>query len=133
MKSLFLSRWPLLALALLALPSLSLADDRPHHYKGQPAETLEQAVSNFRDYNQKLAQLLEGDLSNADIAAIHETTYTLENSLKKLRKELKQLADTLEEIHVASEKVDRDTLKSSGAVYLKASRELENLGATKAQ
>ncbi|SRR5690606_31064176 len=134
MKSAFFSRWSLLTIVFLTLSGMALADaSRPDHYHGKPAETLEQAVTNFRDANQDLARLLEGDLNNADIAAIHETTYTLENALAKLQQELAQLAETLEAVHVASEKVDRETLKTQGADYLRVTRELEKLGAAKPQ
>lgn len=134
MKSAFFSRWSLLAIVFLALPGIAQADaSRPDHYHGKPAETLEQAVTNFRDANQDLARLLDGDLNNTDVAAIHETTYTLENALAKLQQELAQLAETLEAVHIASEQVDRETLKTQGADYLRVTRELEKLGTAKTQ
>ncbi len=123
----------LFACALLLVANASLADhhDRPAHYKGKPSANLAEAVTNFREANAKLAQLVAGELSNADVAAVHETTYTLENALAVIQAEVTKLADTLEDVHVASETVDRDTIKAQGAAYLRVTDELAKLGAGK--
>lgn len=92
---------------------------RPSHYKGQPSATLEQAVTNFSEYNTKLTLLLEQEtLSAQDLNEIHQLTYTLENALGKLQEELATLAEVLEEVHVASETADAATVKTRGRVYL---------------
>lgn len=99
--------------------------DRPDHFKGKPAETLSAAVANFSEYNQHLAAVLAKDsLEPADMVKVHELTYTLENALEKLRAELAELADTLEEVHVASEKLDAKAVKTQGQKYLGTAREI---------
>lgn len=110
---------PLLALmALLALTaSPVMADDRVDHYKGKSAETLAQAVANFTEGNRELRELLAGEVSNPDLARIHELSYTLENALGKINGDLEELAELLEEVHVASETVDTETVTSSGNAY----------------
>lgn len=101
----------------VALPAL--AEQRPDHFEGKPAETLDEAVSNFREYNNRLAALVnKGALSAQDLHRVHEITYTLENALEKIREELAELAEVLEEVHVASEMADADSVRSRGRIYL---------------
>lgn len=114
------------ALALcLGFAAYTIADERPDHFKGKPAETLSAAVTNFSDYNKQLAAVLAKDsLEPTDMVRVHELTYTLENALEKLREELDDLADVLEEVHVASERMDANTVKSQGQKYLGTAQEI---------
>lgn len=114
-----------LLLATLGLSLPVLADDRPGHYQGEPAETLEQAVANFSEYNTRLEGILgQGQLSSADLHEVHQLTYTLENALEKLREETEDLAEVLEEVHVASENADAATVQARGREYLETSRRI---------
>jgi hypothetical protein len=97
------------------------AGESVSHYKGKPAETLPQAVANFSEYNRKLKALLDGPVTDADMAEVHQLTYTLENALKKINEEMAGLADTLESVHKASEKLDRDATIEHGRAYLSVS------------
>lgn len=100
-------------------------DDRPEHFKGEPAPDLETAVSNFSSYNQELASLLEQDeLSPEDLAEIHQLSYTLENALGKISEEVDSMAVTLEEVHLGSETDDPERVQSNGETYLKAAQTL---------
>lgn len=114
------------ALALcVGFAAPAMADQRPDHFKGKPAETLSAAVVNFSDYNKQLAAVLAKDsLEPADMVKVHELTYTLENALEKISAELTALADTLEEVHVASEKMDASAVKAQGQKYLGTAREI---------
>jgi len=110
---------------LMFLSTAAVAEDRPDHYKGEPVETLEQAVQKFSEYNRKLDVLLEKEkLSAAEMATVHQLTYTLENALNKINAELARLSETLEVVHKASETVDADTTLSKGREYLSVSRQL---------
>lgn len=110
---------------LLAIGGPAHADDRPGHFKGLPANTLEEAVRNFSEYNHKLEAVLDQDtLTSREIFAIHELTYTLENALERINTELEALAETLEEVHVASETADTESVRSKGREYLSVSRKL---------
>ncbi len=120
-KSLLVSAFSL----LVAAPAL--ADDRVDHFEGKPAETLEQAVRHLSEYSKQLESLVEGDLSNADMGEIHQITYTLENALAKLDTDLNELAETLEEVHIASETADKETVKQSGKTYLEVIETLKQL------
>ncbi|MFV0456769.1 MAG: DUF6746 family protein [Pseudomonas sp.] len=112
------------AVLTLGLASAAHAD-RPDHFKGKPAETLSAAVVNFSDYNQQLAAVLAKDkLEPVDMAKVHELTYTLENALEKISAEMTALAETLEEVHVASEKLDANTVQTQGQKYLGTAREI---------
>lgn len=100
------------------------AGDRVSHYKVEPAKTLPEAVQRFSEYNAKLETLLKGDVSDAEIAEAHQLTYTLEDALGRMRKELDELAGPLEKLHVASEKLDRAEVVRQGEDYLSVSRQI---------
>ncbi|MCG6657879.1 hypothetical protein HOP52_08935 [Halomonas campisalis] len=116
---------PLIAIAfsgLLAAAPFALADEhsRIDHFEALPSETLVQAVANFTSHNAHLAAILEQEtLSMDDLNAVHELTYTLEVALEKLHTDLAALADTLEEVHIASETGDVDGVRANGEAYLK--------------
>lgn len=117
----------LLLIFSLAVPSLAFADERPDHYQGKAAETLEQALANFSEYNKKFAAVLaKKELVAADMHQVHELTYTMENALEKIREELEELAQTLEEVHVASESADVAAVKKHGELYLDTARKIVN-------
>lgn len=112
--------------ALLAFAPASFASDaeRPSHYKGKPAETLVEAVRNFSESNAKLDAILNGEVTNVAMSEIHELTYTLENALQKIHADMGELAETLEKVHVASEKLDREAIVKHGREYLSVSRQI---------
>ncbi|HET8806913.1 MAG TPA: DUF6746 family protein [Methylophaga sp.] len=118
-----------LAAAVLSFSVMNTSYADPvKHYQGKEAESLSQAVSNFNKGNQRLAKLLKQDnLSAADIAAIHELTYTLENALAKINTDLEQLAVTLEGVHIGSEENDAARVKKEGNRYLAVTNELSAL------
>jgi hypothetical protein len=60
---------------------------------------------------------------------VHELTYTLENALQRLQKDLVKVAADLEEVHQASEKLEADKIQSFGKKYL-AQGELFTQGVT---
>ncbi len=111
-----------LALLLVAAGGVVAGELSPEtrpHFSGQEAATLKDAVHNFKQANEELEEYLEHDsFQRADIAHIHELTYTLENALAKMQAELGALATTLEEVHLASEKGDADVIFESGRAYL---------------
>ncbi|WP_417512827.1 DUF6746 family protein [Marinobacter sp.] len=106
---------------LIAGPALASDND---HFKGHPANTLEQAVANFSEYNNKLEKMLAGDLTPEAMNEVHQLTYTLENALQKLDDEIDVLEDTLEKVHKASEHADPHTVRSAGEKYLSDSRKI---------
>lgn len=109
----------------LAASTAAFADDRPDHYEGKSAENLEQALANFSEYNKKFAAILaKKELVAADMHQVHELTYTMENALEKIRDELEDLADTLEEVHQASESADIAEVKKHGQIYLDTARKV---------
>lgn len=109
----------------LTLAGAAPASDDVEHYEGKSAETLEQAVANFSAYNGKLAAILEQkELTPQDLATVHQLTYTLENALERIKQDLSDLAETLEEIHLASERADAEAVSSNGASYLDTARTL---------
>lgn len=112
-------------LLTMCLSTSILAGERPEHFEGKPAETLDQAVANFSEANGKLAAILEEDkLGPEELHEVHQLTYTLENALEKIRDDLSGLAEVLEEVHVASETMDVETVKDKGEEYLDTSRKV---------
>lgn len=112
-------------LLTMCLSTSILADERPEHFEGKPADTLEKAVANFGETNGKLAAILDkDDLGPEELQEVHKLTYTLENALEKIREDLDELAEVLEEIHVASETIDTETVKAKGKDYLDTARKV---------
>ena len=110
----------------LGVSAASWADsDRPAHARGEPAETLQQAVTNLSEYNTRLEALLEqGELTATDMHEVHMLTYTLENALQKIQADLQETAAVLEEVHIASETDKPDVVREKGQVYLQSTRTL---------
>lgn len=116
-------------LLVVTLSQITLAEQntRPDHYHGEPSATTEQAVANFREYNKRLAKILAQEtLSAQDMNEVHQLTYTLENALEKLRADFADLAEVLEEVHVASETLDTSTVKAKGKIYLDSAHKVIN-------
>lgn len=108
---------PLLVAGLMTTPALA-DEDRPDHFSGKPADTMAEAIANAREANQELAELLDGELSDADLAEIHQLSYTMENALGRIHEEVYQLEGTLEEVHLGSEAFDRGRVRANGEAYL---------------
>ena len=109
--------------ALLCTTALPAAE--VDHYPGKKAETLEEAVSNLREYNGRVAELLEDDeLTSSDMARVHKLSYTIENALKRIRTELDTMAGTLETVHLGSERGETGTVRNRGRMFLERSRTL---------
>ena len=98
--------------------------DPIQHFKGKPADTLQEAVANLAEYNHKLELILNGEITNEALEQVHILSYTLENALEKINEELTRLADTLEELHVASEEYDPEAVLSKGREYLSVARQV---------
>ena len=116
-----------LCLLLSILFGNSYAQDRPDHFAGLASETLEQAVSNFSESNRLLAEILsKEEISMADMASMHELTYTLENALERIQAEYSLLAEQLEDLHLASEGTDTDLARALGDTYLENAERFED-------
>ncbi len=111
---------PLLVAVSLAFasPTFSAEAERAAHFQGKPARTLDEAYENLSSYNKKLTTLLKGELTLQAMAEIHQITYTLENALHKIDSEVEDLAETLEELHLASERGNAAVTLKEGKAYL---------------
>lgn len=99
--------------------------ERADHFEGKASETLQEAVANFSEGNQQLAELLaSGELSNEQMGELHMLTYTLENALHKIDAEVEAMAVSLEEVHLGSESLDQQRVAENGADYLEAAQTL---------
>lgn len=103
----------------------SQASEKPEHFKGLVPKNIDEAVSNFSEYNEKLAKIIEQKkLSPEDMNTVHELTYTIENALGMLSSELGSLAETLEAIHIASEHADPKTVQEQGKHYIDTAKNI---------
>ena len=93
-------------------------DERYDHFEGSASPTIEAALANLVEYNQKLQEAMEGGLTPQEMADIHQMTYTLENALKRLDEELEATAASLEEVHLASETMQGEVVSEQGRAYL---------------
>ncbi|MDX1676499.1 DUF6746 family protein [Arsukibacterium sp.] len=112
-------------LFLVSFTCAAVADDqRPDHFKGQSAATLTEAIELFRTNNQKLRQLIQGDLSPEAMVEIHQLTYTLENALEKIHGETTTLKAVLEDVHLGSENMEFSKVKQQAERYLETATTL---------
>ncbi|WP_193074540.1 DUF6746 family protein [Pseudomonas sp. FME51] len=113
----------IIALSLSATSWAGNEPERPAHFKGEPADTLQQAVTNLSEYNTKLDELLAKDeLTPMDMHEVHQLTYTLENALQKIQADLADTAEVLEEVHIASETGKPGVVTEKGQAYLQTTR-----------
>ncbi|TRO95555.1 hypothetical protein FKB34_08060 [Glycocaulis profundi] len=103
------------AIALFAMPAAHADED--DHFEGLPSETLQEAVSNLDAYTALLETALAGEVDQEAMMDIHELSYTLENAVQRLSAEIEALAEALEEVHLASEQWDDETVKAQGEVF----------------
>lgn len=111
----------ILAGAALLFNVAAVADDddqRYQHFKPEPSDNLHQAIMNLTKYNAKLQEIIEGDMPAEDMAKVHELTYTLEVALARLSKELDIAANSLEEVHLGSEAMNKQRVEGFGKSYL---------------
>lgn len=114
----------MLAAASLLFTAPALASD-VDHYEGKEAKNLEQAVSNLREYNQRLEMILDKEeLTAEDLGKVHQLSYTLENALQRINREMATIAGDLETVHQASERNDSATVRQTGRKYLEQSNTL---------
>jgi hypothetical protein len=97
--------------------------ERADHFEGKEAETYDEAVSNMKTANNRLEELLAQDeLAGSDFLKIHRMSYTMENALAVIREEsdgdYEDVAESLEAVHLASEKRDAKTVRQEGQKYL---------------
>lgn len=98
---------------------------RVDHYEGMASESLEDALVHLGEYNARLQVMIEGEtLTPSDLNTIHQLTYTLENALERIRIEVSAIAETLEDVHVASEQAEALRVKELARAYLEASQPL---------
>jgi hypothetical protein len=102
-------------------------DHGADHFEGKKAETYDEAVSNMKEANSKLSDLLaDGKVSGSEFFKIHRMSYTMENALAKIREEsdrdYSDVAKNLESVHLASEKKDAETVLQEGKKYLEGAK-----------
>ena len=101
-----------------SMPSFAQEEQQNQHFKPEPSDNLHQAIMNLNKYNAELQKIIEGDMPPKDMAKVHELTYTLEVALARLSKELDVAANSLEEVHLGSEAMNKQRVEGFGKSYL---------------
>ena len=70
------------------------------------------------------AILAKDELGPEDTADSHQLTYTLENALARIESAVEDLEETLEAVHVASERYEVETVRTQGSRYLEDAAKL---------
>lgn len=109
-----------IASLLLALPNVK-ADEQYSHFPSLASENTSEALCNLAKFNEKLQAIVnKKTLTPEDMVKVHELTYTLENAVIRLQKDLETIAIDLERAHLASEHLKGEKVKQSGEKYLSA-------------
>lgn len=103
---------------VVSMPSFAEDEQQYQHFKPEPSDNLHQAIKNLTKYNAQLEKIVEGDMPPKDMAKVHELTYTLEVALARLSKELDIAANSLEEVHLGSEQMNKQRVEGFGKSYL---------------
>lgn len=94
------------------------------HFKGEKPETMAEAIAIIEKYNAQLEGRIQYDLTPYTMAEIHQMSYSLENALQFIEEHLKKTQENLEEVHIASETNDTETVQKKGKEYLQGTKEL---------
>lgn len=112
-------------LAACLLSNTAMAEQRPDHYAGKASTTLDEALINLAESNTLIGALIaDGTMSPGEHAELHRLTYTAENALAQLTEELEALKASLETVHLASERMEGETVLTQTPKYLDQSRAL---------
>lgn len=94
------------------------------HFKGEKPETMAEAIAIIEKYNAQLEGRIQYELTPYTMAEIHQMSYSLENALQFIEEHLKKTQENLEEVHIASETNDTETVQKKGKEYLQGTKEL---------
>lgn len=95
------------------------AKESYRHFPSVPSPDLATALCNLQSYNDKLTNILSKETLDAvDMAKVHELTYTLEDAVAQIQKDLNVVAENLESVHKASERIDQQAIDSHGSQYI---------------
>lgn len=101
----------------------AMADDhdaeKAEHFAAKPAPDTNTAICNLSEFNAILSEVTSADkMDPVAMVKVHELTYTLENALARLKTTLEETAVALEEVHLASERMDEAVVKAQTKAYL---------------
>ncbi len=110
---------------LLILASTAKADEKYNHFPSLDSPDTATALCNLAKFNEKLKVIeTKKSMTAEDMVKVHELTYTLENAVIRLQKDLDTIAVDLEKVHKASEVLAEKTIKQSGEDYLSATNNI---------
>jgi hypothetical protein len=114
----------LLAIGAVICSSVQTGENYDH-FPSLEAPNTAVALCNLSTFNAKLVAITQqASISTEDMVKVHELTYTLENAVLRLQKDLDAIAIELENVHKASEQLDASTIKQSGTIYIEAMQKI---------
>jgi small-conductance mechanosensitive channel len=115
----------LISVISLLLTAQVFAESKNQHFASLASPDIQTAKCNIQTYNEKLDALTQkSDITTLDMVKIHELTYTLEDALKRLSKDLATAAAELEKAHLASESMNKEVVSKAASEYSKLTRAL---------
>lgn len=109
--------------ALVLIQTAAFAGEEIRHYPSLEAPNTQVALCNLTKFNEKLQAITtKKNITPADMVKVHELTYTLENAVIRLQKDLDKIAVNLEKVHKGSEQLNQKVVKGSGKDYLAATK-----------
>ncbi|TVS02016.1 MAG: hypothetical protein EA407_10520 [Rhodobacteraceae bacterium] len=107
----------ILALAMRTTPAY--ADDGVDRHDAEKSADLTAAMVTFSESSKRMVTMLaRSNMTRETMEEIHQLTYTLDVALAKIIEAATELADLLEEIHLASERSDAEKLSRVTDSYL---------------
>ena len=93
--------------------------DTAKHFAAKPSPDVNTALCHLATYNKLLSDVTSAQsVDPVAMNQVHELTYTLENALARLHQTLAATAAALEEVHLASERMDETVVKQQTQMYL---------------
>lgn len=110
------------ALTLISSMAFAGEETKVDHYEGKKFKTSEEAMDALIETSEKMAEFAAAEeLDVTKMEAIHETSYTTEDAVAVLgedkKNDVKELAEKLEEVHLASEEHDADDVRRNFIAY----------------
>ena len=107
---------------VLFTPAVYAEEAHIDHYEGKEFKNADAAMDALIETSEKMAILAaDENLDVAKMEQIHETSYTTEDAVALLEKEkkidTKELAEKLEEVHLASEDHEAEKLRRNFIAY----------------
>lgn len=102
------------------------AAQEPPQGASRSEPSLQSAMGRFAQDHQEMRDLLSREIIHADLADVHNLTYSLQGSLAQIETQIQALQRALEEVQLATERGEQITAKQEGLEFLDQAQPLIN-------